>query len=179
MEITLESIISIVTLLVGGSGITALFTWRYVKKKAKAEASEAEAAAEKAKFESVQAAVNATKEVQDSYQQLIADMKTDREDQRKYAEEQKQYIEELKEDRRHLRKERDELRERQDKIEKTIRDLQMEVAKNGRKVEMMRPLLCGRAKCPDRMPVTTLETEENEPKRKKCAKNDIEPCNDL
>lgn len=159
MELTLESIIGIVSLILGGSGLTAIITWRYVRKKAKAEASLAEAEAERAKFESVQAAVNATKEVQDSYQQLLADMKADREEQRAYVEEQKQYIAELKEDRRHLRSERDELRERQDKLERTMRELQDKVARQGRMYEATRPLLCGRRSCIDRIPVAPLDSE--------------------
>ena len=38
MEIPVESIISIVGLLFGGGGIGVFFTWRYQRKKAKAEA---------------------------------------------------------------------------------------------------------------------------------------------
>ncbi len=162
MELSLEAIIGIVSLLLGGSGLTAIITWRYVRKKAKAEASLAEAEAERAKFESVQAAVNATKEVQDSYQQLLSDMKSDREEQRAYVEEQKQYIAELKEDRRHLRAERDELRERQDKLERTMRDLQDKVARQGRMYEATRPLLCGRRSCIDRIPVAPSVGEETD-----------------
>jgi len=153
MELTSETIISFVTLLLGGGGIGAILTWRYQRKKAKAEAEQAEAEAkqkeaeaEKAKFEAIQSAATATKEIQDSYQQLLADMKTDRE-------EQKAYINELKEDRQHLREERDELRGRQDKLEEIVRGLQFDVANNKRMMEIMRPFLCGREKCPHRVVV--------------------------
>ena len=139
MEISLDSIISIATLLIGGGG-GAFFTWRWQRAKAKSEAKEAEAQAESAE-------VSAAKEMQDVYQQLIADIKTDRD-------EQKAYIQELKEDRRHLREDRDELRKRQDALEDTVRSLQGDVARNGRMVECMRPFLCGRQGCPDRMSVT-------------------------
>ena len=101
----------------------------------------------------MQANAQLTKEIQDSYQQLTADLKANLETQQQYNEEQKQYIAELKEDRRHLREERDDLRNRQDKLETTVRDLQREVARNGRMVEAMRPFLCGRSKCPDRTAV--------------------------
>ena len=84
------------------------------------------------------------------YQQLIADIKTDRD-------EQKAYIQELKEDRRHLRQDRDDLRKRQDELEGTVRTLQRDVARNGRMVECMRPFLCGRQGCQDRMSVTISE----------------------
>ena len=139
MEFSLDSIISIATLLIGGGG-GAFFTWRWQRAKAKSEAKEAEAQAESAE-------VSAAKEMQDVYQQLIADIKTDRD-------EQKAYIQELKEDRRHLREDRDELRKRQDALEDTVRSLQGDVARNGRMVEWMRPFLCGRQGCPDRMSVT-------------------------
>ena len=139
MEFSLDSIISIATLLIGGGG-GAFFTWRWQRAKAKSEAKEAEAQAESAE-------VSAAKEMQDVYQQLIADIKTDRD-------EQKAYIQELKEDRRHLREDRDELRKRQDALEDTVRSLQGDVARNGRMVECMRPFLCGRQGCPDRMSVT-------------------------
>lgn len=139
MEISLDTLISIATLFIGGGG-GAFFTWRWQRAKAKAEAKEAEAQAESAE-------VSATKEMQDVYQQLINDIKTDRD-------EQKTYIKELKEDRRHLREDRDDLRRRQDTLEETVRSLQGDVARNGRMVECMRPFLCGRQGCPDRMSVT-------------------------
>ncbi len=90
---------------------------------------------------------SAAKELQEVYQQLITDIKTDRD-------EQKAYIQELKDDRKHLLQDRDELRKRQDSLEDTMRSLQGDVARNGRMVECMRPFLCGRQGCPDRMSVT-------------------------
>ena len=131
MEINIDTIIAILGLFIGG-GSGAFFTWRYQRKKAKAEAVTAEA--------------DAAKELQDVYQQLITDIKTDRD-------EQKAYINELKEDRNHLRKDRDDLRKRQDDLEQQVRSLQKDVARNGRMVECMRPFLCGKSGCKDRMPV--------------------------
>lgn len=140
MEISLDTMIALAGLLLGGGG-GAFFTWRWQRAKAKAEAKEAEAQAESAE-------VSAAKEMQDVYQQLIADIKSDRE-------EQKAYIQELKEDRRHLREDRDELRERQDKLEEQVRTLQRDVDRNGRMVECMRPFLCGKApECKACVPVT-------------------------
>lgn len=136
MENTFETIMSIVGLLLGGTGIGTFFTWRWQRRKAAAEAKTAEA--------------DAAKELQDVYQQLINDIKTDRE-------EQKAYIGELKEDRAHLRKDRDDLRKRQDELEESVRNLQREVARNSRIVEFMRPLLCGREGCAIRVPVTVSE----------------------
>lgn len=153
MEITLEAIISIIGLLVGGGG-GAFFTWRYQKKKAKAEARQAEAEAEKAKYEATQANTQLIKDIQSSYQQLAEDLKHNLDTQQEYNEEQKQYIRELKEDRQHLREERDELRRRTEQNEEDIRTLKRDVARNGRMVECMRPFLCGREGCPQRIPVT-------------------------
>ena len=144
MEISLESIIALLGLLLGGGG-GAFFTWRWQRAKAKAEAVGADA--------------SAAKELQDVYQQLINDVKADRD-------EQKAYINELKEDRQHLRKDRDELRDRQDKLEEQVRTLQRDVARNGRMVECMRPFLCGKApECKDCVPVTISSEGEVEAKR--------------
>lgn len=169
----IETFITILSLLLGGGG-GAFFTWRYQRKKAKAEARSAEAEAERAKFEAMQANAALTKEIQDSYQRLTADLKNNLDTQQEYNEEQKQYINELKEDRRHLRAERDDLRNRQDKLEATVRDLQFEVARNSRMVAFMRPLLCGRESCAIRMPVTISAAGEIEKPEQK----DIEPYDD-
>jgi cell division protein FtsB len=138
MEFNISDIVSIIGLLAGGGGAGWWLTWRYTRRKEQAEAVGAEA--------------TAAKELQDVYQQLINDIKTDRD-------EQKAYIQELKEDRRHLREDRDDLRKRQDQLEEQVRTLQKEVARNGRMVECMRPLLCGRRMCPDRVPVTISDGE--------------------
>ena len=173
MEISIETIMSAIGLIFGGSGIGALLTWRYQRKKARAEAKQAEAEAEKTKFEAMQANAALTKDIQDSYQRLTADLKANLDTQQEYNEEQKQYISELKQDRQHLREERDELRERQDKLEATVRDLQRDVARNGRQIDCMRPLLCGRDGCAIRVPVTISQdgVVESHP-------HDIQPHND-
>lgn len=142
MNIEFDTIINVLTLLLGSGG-GAFFTWRYLRQQEAAKAKEAEANA-------VTAETSAVKEVQDVYQQLITDVKADRD-------EQKAYISELKEDRRHLREERDELRERIDRTDESVRALQQAVARNGRQIECMRPLLCGRAGCPDRVAVAISE----------------------
>lgn len=157
MEFSLDTIITLAGLFIGGGG-GAFFTWRWQRAKAKAEAKEAEAQAESAE-------VSAAKEMQDVYQQLITDIKNDRD-------EQKAYIQELKEDRRHLREDRDELRKRQDSLEEMVRSLQGEVARNGRIVACMRPFLCGRRNCPDRVSVDISETGEIKTKRSKKGGND-------
>lgn len=168
---TIDNIVTIIGLFTGG-GLGAFFTWKWQKKKAQAEAEQAEAEAEKAKQDAATAANQAAKEMQDMYQQLIADIKTDRD-------EQKAYIAELKEDRHHLRSERDDLRTRQDKLEETVRTLQRDVARNGRMVEAMRPLLCGRESCAKRVLVTVSQNGEIEKTiRPQNQNHEIEPTNE-
>ena len=175
--LSIDNIITIAGLLFGGGGIGVILTWRYQRKKAKSEAKTAEAEAEKAKFEAMQANAQLTKEIQDSYQQLTADLKANLETQQQYNDEQKQYIKELKEDRRHLREERDDLRKRQDKTDNDVRDLQMKVARYGRILECMRPFLCGREGCAIRVPVTISPEGEVESTLRPSQQNDIEPYN--
>ena len=67
MEFSIDTLIALLGLFIGGGG-GAFFTWRWQRKKAKAEAKTAEA--------------DAAKELQDVYQQLISDIKTDREEQK-------------------------------------------------------------------------------------------------
>jgi hypothetical protein len=154
MEISASDIISIVSLLVGGGGIGVFFTWRWSQRKEKADA--------------VTAEVGAVKEVQDVYQQLISDIKTDRGEQR-------QYTEELKEDRQRLREENSELRERLDKTDERVRKLEHDVARNGRMVETMRPFLCGDLKCKMRQRVVLkAESKENEELEIKVNENENE-----
>lgn len=154
MDFSFDTILNILS-LIGGGGLGALFYWRYQRRKAKAEAEEAETAA--------------AKEMQDIYQQLIADVKADRD-------EQKQYIAELKEDRHHLRSERDELRKRIDQTDEKVRDLQAQVARNGLIVESLRPFLCGLLVCKQRKPVTISADGGAKPKRIKKEK-EITPYN--
>lgn len=133
MELPFETILAVFGALSGGGGIGAFISFRYLKRRYAAETVSVEA--------------TATQNIQQVYDRMIEDFKDDREEQRKY-------IAELKEDRMHLRKERDELRARLDEFEGTIRDLRRDVSRNGRIVECMKPLLCGRAICGNRLEVT-------------------------
>lgn len=128
MEISLDTILGILGLFIGGGG-GAFFTWRYQKRKAAAEAEQAE--------------TTAAKETQDLYQQLIEDMKQDRQYQR-------EQMEELRVDRDHYKDERNELRDRLDAMENKVRDLQHDVARNGRMVESLRPFICTDLACKQR-----------------------------
>lgn len=135
MEITFDTIISLLGLFIGGGG-GAFFTWRYMRRKAKAEAQTEE--------------VNMAKAVQDAYQQMLQDKETDLEDRKKV-------ISELREERDHYKNDRNELRDRVGKMEDTVLELKREVARNGRMVESMRPFLCFDQKCKKRVLVRVSE----------------------
>lgn len=140
-ETAITLFISIVTALGGFEAIKY-----FINRKSERRKSDAEAA----------------KEVQDVYQQMIADVKGDREEQRAY-------IEELKDSRKHLREECEELRQRIDDTDKVVRELQKEVARNARMVESLRPFMCGYLGCKNRKFVTI--SEDGEVKED----NDIDP----
>lgn len=151
MEITLDAIISIITLFLGGGG-GAFFTWRYMRRKARAEAEEAEATAKSAEIDMAQ-------KVQDTYQQIL-------EDKQKEVDDNHRLIDELRQDRDHYKKDRDELRNELEKLARQFLEFKMDnetkmlqmrrdIARNGRMVECMRPFLCGiAAECLNRVPVT-------------------------
>lgn len=153
MEIS--TIVEALGLMLGGSGIGCLFTINYARKKALGEARSAEN--------------EATKAVQDVYQELVEDVKRDREDQRTY-------IAELKEDRNHLRSDRDELRKENLKMRKATKQLQedfqemkREVARQGRKLGEVSPFICSRMGCSDRIKssISELDTQHTVKKSKK------------
>lgn len=132
-----NTLIEVLGLVLGGGGIGYLFTIGYARTKARGEARSAEN--------------EATKAVQDVYQELIEDIKRDREDK-------KVYINELKEDRNHLRSDRDELRKENIKMCKATKQLQedfqemkREVARQGRKLGYLSPFICSRMECTDRI----------------------------
>lgn len=152
MEITIDTLISLAGLFIGGGG-GAFFTWRYMRRKAKAEA--------------IQAEVEAAKEKQDYYQQIIEDVAKDRD---------------------YYKDERDEIRERMDKMahsfmdwrmeaDKDRMDMKMEIAKLGRRVEVMAPFMCGDLTCKLRKRVVLSEDGVVKAAARKKEMKDIEPMN--
>lgn len=182
MEITLEGIISLIGLFLGGTGIGGFFYWKQAKRKAIAEAKLAEAEAKLKEAEVEKAKIEAAKERQDYYQQLAKDLAEDREDR-------KRQNDELRQERDHYKNERNEYREQLSKLTDEFRDfrrkseddmdaLKRTQARQGRMIEAMRPFMCGDLKCPNRQRVTTLDAEAlertihiNE------EQNDIDPYN--
>lgn len=166
MEITFDTIMSILTLL-GGGGLGWFFSLKYTKRKQNAEASQAEAEAKSAE-------VDIAQKVQDTYQEML-------EYKQKEVDDNHRLIAELREDRDHYKQGYLEFRDQIDKLSKDFRDFRNETEKesmkmkrdierNGRMVAFMRPLLCGREGCALRIPVTVSEEGEVEKQP-----NDIDP----
>lgn len=132
MSLTFNDIYQMATLLLGGAGVSAFFTWKYVKREAKAKAEIEE--------------VNMAQKVQDTYQEIL-------DDKDKTAADNRRLIQELREDRDHFRNMYMEVRNRQDKTDETVRQLQEQVARNGRMVKSMRPFLCADLTCKHRQSV--------------------------
>lgn len=159
MEISIDTILSIATLLLGGGGIGAFFTWRYVRREARAKAVEKEAEAKSAEVEMAQ-------KVQDTYQEMLAD-------KQKEVEDNHRLISELREDRDHYKQGYKEMRDALDKLGKEFRDFRNEteeertqmkrdIARNGRQVEALRPFLCADMKCQKRVRVAISDVVDNE-----------------
>ena len=179
MEITLEAIISLLGLFVGGGG-GCFFTWRWMNRRAKAEAKEKEAEAKSAEVDMAQ-------KVQDTYQEML-------EDKQKEVADNQRLIAELREDRDHYKQGYVEFRDQLDKLSKEFRDfrsktederatMKRDIARNGRMLEALSPFTCGLAqKCPKCVPVTVSATGELEktirPDNTSRRSNDIEPNNE-
>lgn len=159
MEI-FDSLTNILSLLFGGSLISVI-TWKFARRKAAAEAKQAEAAARQAEAEAKKAEAEALLEKQNYYQQMAEDLSKDRD---------------------YYKQDRDEQRERLDKLtrsmtewkrltDQTIDDLRRQVSRNGRQLEAIRPFVCADLKCKKRVRVTTLENVET----KEEVGNDIDP----
>lgn len=149
MEITLEAIISLVGLFLGGGG-GAFFTWRYMRRKAKAEAQQAE--------------VETAKEKQEYYRGIIEDVAKDRDYYKQERDEVRERMDKMAHSFMDWRMEAD----------KDRMDMKMQIAKLGRKVESMAPFLCGDLQCKLRKRVVL--SDEGEPKKPR-KKADVEPLN--
>lgn len=139
MENTLEAIIGLGGLLLGGGG-GAFFTWRYVRKKAKAEA--------------VAAEVDAAKDMQELYKKMLTDAN-------EYLEDARTKVDGLRQERDHYKQDRNELREQIEKMQKEIYDLTAGQAKLTNTVEAMRPFICGDLTCKKRKLMAIATEKEN------------------
>lgn len=109
--------------------IVALITIKYQKKKVQGEAHSAQ-------YEGM-------KVEQDTYQELISDLKS-------AWKEQKEYIAELHEDRRNLRKEKEELKRQVEELDRKVDAQQNEIDDLKRIVNTFRPLICSQVGCQKR-----------------------------
>ena len=121
----ITSIPDLLSLLFGGS-IISIVTWRFARQRAAAEALRAEAEAKQAQADARKAEAEALLEKQNYYQQMAEDIAKDRD---------------------YYKNDRDEQRKRQDEMEEQMRNLQRDVARNGRMVESLRPFICTDLKC--------------------------------
>ena len=156
MEISLEAIISLAGLFVGGGG-GAFFTWRYMRRKAKAEAQSAE--------------IDATKDMQELYKKMLEDANT-------YLEDARSKVDGLRQERDHYKQDRDELRKQVEEIRKELFDMKDSSEKErsktntsieilNRKLEAMRPFVCGDLTCKKRKLFTIEDLlEKNQSKKK-------------
>ena len=104
-----EIIIALIGALAGG-GLTGVFAWRAVRRKAEGEATQTEA--------------DAMKSVQDVYQQAL-------EDQQKYISQLRDTRDHLVTDREEMRRENNELRKRLNDMDNKVRQLEHDVARYG------------------------------------------------
>lgn len=184
MEITLETIISGLAWLFGGSGLGWFITWRWQKAKAKAEAKQAEAEAKEKEAEAKSAEVDMAQKVQDTYQEML-------EYKQKEVEDNHRLIAELREDRDHYKQGYVEFRDQVEKLQKEFREfknttedernkMKRDIARNGRQLERLSPFLCGREGCAIRVPVIVSPTGEIENTiRPEAKQHDIEPENGI
>lgn len=157
MEITIDTLINLIGVLLGG-GCGAIFTWRWSRRKAKAEAQTEE--------------VKMAQAVQDTYQEML-------EDKQKEVADNQRVIEELRKDRDHYRQVNNELRDRQDKTDDEVRALKNEVARNGRQIKQMYPFQCYDLRCKKRQRVPASECEQTDPAPTPATTlHDIEPNNE-
>lgn len=177
MEITLEGIIALITLFVGGSGIGGIITWRWLKKRAKAEADQAAAEAKQKEAEAKAAEVELAQKIQDTYQEIL-------EDKQKEVEDNHRLIAELREDRDHYKKGYVEMRNEVEKLSKDFYDfkqstikerekMKSDIARNTRIAESSRPFMCGLAPdCAKCVPVIISDEGTVKPNE---SKHEIEP----
>lgn len=154
------------SLLFGGS-IISIVTWRFARRKAAAEALRAEAEAKQAEAEAKKAEAEAMKEKQDYYQQMAEDLAKDRDYYKQDRDEQRDKLDKLSRSVIEWKRQTDD----------TIDELRRHVARNGRQIDAMRPLLCADLTCKKRKRVVISDDVENKPTEATAEPIDVEPIN--
>lgn len=183
MEITLETIISGLAWLFGGSGLGWFITWRWQKAKAKAEAKQAEAEAKQKEADAKTSEIEMAQKIQDTYQEIL-------EDKQKEVEDNHRLIAELRSDRDHYKQGYVEMRDEVEKLSKDFYDfkqstikerekMKSDIARNTRIAESSRPFMCGLAPdCANCVPVIISDEGTVKPKSCKKSKHEIDPINE-
>ncbi len=137
---SLTVIIEILGLILGGGGLigfaVGFATFKWQRMKARGEARQAE--------------LEATKTEQDTYQEIITDLKEHNDELRKYNSEQRDYTKQLEEERKQLVRERNEWRKQQELYDEKISNNERQIARLGRRVDSLTPLICTVVDCPKR-----------------------------
>ena len=149
MEITLESVISLISLFIGGSGLGALFTWRYAKRVEKAKVVAAEAEAEKAKVDVERERVAVALEKQNYYQQMAKDLADDRDKWKQSSDEWRDIAMKMETEVSQMKK---------DQLAHDI-DNDRKFSKLERRVESMSPFMCADLSCKMRQHVAINEIQ--------------------
>jgi hypothetical protein len=182
----LDTLLNLAGLLTGG-GFGIFFTWRYMKRKARAEAVQAEAEAKQKEAEAKSAEVDMAQKVQDTYQEML-------EYKQKEVDDNHRLIEELRADRDHYKRGYVEMRDEVEKLTKDFYDFKREtederqkmkrdIARNTMLAESSRPFMCGLApECAKCVPVIISDEGVVTPKAKPVADaaetvDDMEPVN--
>ena len=144
MESITTIIISVLTAVGGWEAIRYIINRRAEKRKADAEADSAE--------------MGTVKNMQDVYDKMFEQVN-------RHIEDAAGKVDEMRAERDQYKKERDAIRDRFEKMEETLHNMRTEyqtekndtdrkIAQLGRKVEAMRPFMCGILGCKRRKPVT-------------------------
>lgn len=130
---------SVLVALGGWETIKYFLNRRSEKKKSEAEADSASS--------------QALKEMQEAYLTFTTDTKN-------VLDGYKSYVSRLESERKTLIDDGERMKKRIDELESKMRDLQSDVARNGRMVAALRPFLCGCTSCRNRQPMTITDTME-------------------
>ena len=181
MEITLEAIISLLTLFVGGTGIGGFFFWKQKKRKEQAEARLAEAEAKLKEAEAKNAEVDNVKSMQEAYEKMFEQVNAYLEDATKkvegYRKEKDYYKSALEEQREEMKKLTKQVYEIQVDGARKRGELQMSINQLRAQMRNVAPLTCGVLQCKLRQPV--IISEDGEVDVKPASPHDIEPENDI
>lgn len=181
MEITLEAIISLITLFVGGTGIGGFFFWKQKKRKELAEARLAEAVAKLKEAEAKNAEVDNVKSMQEAYEKMFEQVNA-------YLEDATKKVEGYRQEKDYYKNALEEQREEMKKLTKQVYDIQVDGARKRGELQMsinqlkaqmrnISPLTCGVLQCKLRQPV--IISEDGEVDVKPTSPHDIEPSNEL